>query len=97
MIRSFGNQGTEDLYHGNRTKKARSILPIHLYQSAIYKLDMLDGAEQLEDLRIPPGNKLEALTGDLKGMHSIRINNQWRIIFRWTVFGVEDVEIIDYH
>lgn len=97
MIRSFGNQGTEDLYHGYLTKKARNILPTHLHQSALNKLDMIDAAERLDDLRIPPGNKLEALHGDLKGKHSIRINGQWRIIFRWTMLGVEDVEIIDYH
>lgn len=61
------------------------------------KLDMLNAAHVLDDLKAPPGNRLEALKGDLAGFHSIRINSQWRIIFRWTPSGPEDVEIIDYH
>lgn len=97
MIRSFGDQGTEDIYHGNNSKKARSTLPVQLYNAAIRKLDMLDAAEKIEDLLVPPGNMLEPLSGNLKGKHSIRINNQWRIVFRWSPQGPEEVEIKDYH
>lgn len=61
------------------------------------KLVQLDAAEELSDLMVPPGNRLEALKGDLRGYHSIRINDQWRIIFRWTGAGPEEVEIVDYH
>lgn len=61
------------------------------------KLHMLDAATELEDLRVPPGNRLEALKGDRAGQHSIRVNDQWRICFRWTDAGAEDVEIVDYH
>src|SRR5262245_5068412 len=97
MIFSFGDQATEDIYHGYSTKRARKKFPSTLVSSAIRKLDMLDAAQELKDLCEPPGNHLEALKGDLKGMHSIRINDQWRIIFKWTLQGAEEVEIIDYH
>ena len=69
----------------------------NLQRTALRKLTMLDAAEVLDDLRVPPGNKLEALKGDRKGQHSIRVNDQWRICFRWTKGGPEHVEIIDYH
>jgi proteic killer suppression protein len=69
----------------------------NLQRTALRKLTMLDAAEVLDDLRVPPGNKLEALKGDRKGQHSIRVNDQWRICFRWTKGGPERVEIIDYH
>jgi toxin HigB-1 len=65
--------------------------------AALRKLLILDAAESLQDLRVPPGNRLEKLTGDWKGQHSVRINDQWRICFRWTSAGPEDVEITDYH
>lgn len=97
MIISFANQGTEDLYHGKRTTKARKILPKDLFKVAIRKLEMLEAAHILEDLRVPPGNRLEKLSGNLNGCHSIRINNQYRIVFKWTDLGPKDVKIVDYH
>ena len=72
-------------------------LPGDIQKSALRKLMMLDAAEELDDLKVPPGNRLEALRGDRKGLHSIRINDQWRICFRWTAQGPQDVEIVDYH
>ena len=69
----------------------------NLQRTALRKLTMLDAAEVLDDLRVPPGNKLEALKGDRKGQHSIRLNDQWRICFRWTTAGPENVEMVDYH
>lgn len=97
MIHSFANSGTEDVYNGYNTKQARSILPASLFGQARRKLDMINAAEELRDLREPPGNRLEQLKGNLEGFHSIRINEQWRVIFRWTTKGAELVEIIDYH
>ena len=79
MISSFANRCVEDIYHGNNTKHARR-LPSYLHENAQDKLDMIDAAKELKDLQIPPGNKLEPLKGNYKGMHSIRINDQWRII-----------------
>ena len=69
----------------------------NLQRTALRKLTMLNAADVLDDLRVPPGNKLEALKGDRRGQHSIRVNDQWRICFRWTKGGPERVEIIDYH
>jgi proteic killer suppression protein len=92
MIRSFKCSDTEDLSNGNRVKRFASIDKI-----ARRKLRQLEIAANLEDLRVPPGNRLEALKGDRYGQYSIRINRQWRICFRWTEAGAEDVEIIDYH
>ena len=97
MIRSFKNAGTEDLFYGRRTKAARRLIPASLMRQAAKKLDALDSAAALEDLRIPPGNRLEALKGERKGQHSIRINQQYRVCFRWTEAGPEDVEVVDYH
>lgn len=97
MIRSFRNSGTEDLFHGRNTKAARRSLPRALLRQAAKKFDALDSAAMLEDLRIPPGNRLEALRGDRDGQHSIRINDQYRICFRWTDSGPADVEVVDYH
>jgi toxin HigB-1 len=96
MIRSFRNKCAEDLYHGLNSKAARK-LPRHLHELAGEKLDILEAAQELEDLRVPPGNRLEKLKGDLKDKYSIRINDQWRIVFAWRSSDVEDVEIIDYH
>lgn len=96
MIVSFGNRGTEDLFHGTRSRAASSI-PSDIRRSALRKLDMVAAAARLEDLRAPPGNRLEALRGDLVGLHSIRINDQWRITFRWTDQGPAEVAIVDYH
>lgn len=97
MIQSFADQGSEDIYNGFNSKKARALLPKQLHGLACRKLDMLDAAHTLEDLKIPPGNHLEALSGDLKGRYSIRINSQWRIIFRWGLLGPEELKIADYH
>ena len=97
MIRSFRNAGTEDVFNGRRTKAARRICPQSLWKVAARKLDQLDSAVSLDDLRVPPGNRLEALTGDRRGQHSIRINEQYRICFVWADTGPDEVEIVDYH
>jgi proteic killer suppression protein len=97
VIRSFGDQATEDLFDGRNTKVARLRLPRSLWKIVARKLDALDQAEILDDLGVPPGNRLEALRGDRHGQHSIRINDQYRICFRWTDSGPVDVEVVDYH
>jgi len=97
MIRSFRDAATEDLFYGRSTKAARKALPQSLWGKASLKLDAVDSAGLLDDLLIPPGNRLEALKGDRRGQHSIRINSQYRICFRWTDAGPEDVEVVDYH
>ena len=97
MIRSFRDAGTEDLFYGRRSKAARKVLPQSLWQQGGKKLDALDSAESLDDLRIPPGNRLERLKGDRRGQHSIRINDRYRICFTWTKNGPDDVEVVDYH
>ena len=96
MILSFKGKCARDLYHGDRSKHART-LPTYLWELAVEKLDILDAAKVLSDLKVPPGNRLEALKGNLKGKHSIRVNDQWRIIFLWKNGDAEEVEIIDYH
>ena len=96
MIIGFRSKATEDIYHGHVSKDARSI-PRDVWKTAQRKLDYLDGAAALSDLRIPPGNRLEALKGNLDGKHSIRINDQYRIIFRYRDGNAHEVEIIDYH
>ncbi|MBM4319376.1 MAG: type II toxin-antitoxin system RelE/ParE family toxin [Deltaproteobacteria bacterium] len=95
MIRSFGDRLTEDLYHGRRSRSVQR-LPGPLVKGILRKLDMIEAALRLEDLRSPPGNRLESLTGDLKGWCSIRVNDQWRIIFRWDG-AAEEVKLADYH
>jgi proteic killer suppression protein len=97
MIRSFNDRATEDVFDGARSASARRVLPMPLWRVARRRLDQLDNATRLEDLRAPPGNRLEALRGDRAGQHSIRINAQYRICFRWTELGPESVEIADYH
>ncbi len=97
MIQSFRNRGTQDIFDGKRTKAARKTCPIHLWPIASRKLDLLDSVTTLSDLRIPPGNQLEALSGDRAGQHSIRINDQYRICFVWNESGPDEVEIVDYH
>jgi proteic killer suppression protein len=97
MIVSFADAATEDLFYGRSTKASRRRLPHLLRETAGKKLDQLDSAIHFEDLRIPPGNRLQALKGDRKGQFSIRINEQYRICFRWTDQGPEDVEVVDYH
>lgn len=96
MIISFGNQGTADLFNGIESREARK-MPSEITKTSLKKLDMLNAAEQLDELKVPPGNRLEALKGNLKGYYSIRINNQWRIIFQWNKGNVSQVQIIDYH
>ena len=97
MIQSFADAGTEDVFDGRSTKAARKSCPPSLLATASRKLDQLDSTERLEDLRIPPGNRLEALSGDRRGQHSIRINQQFRICFHWSAAGPLDVQIVDYH
>lgn len=96
-IVSFGNQGTEDLFEGDSTRDARRVCPQRIWRVARRKLDQLNAATELNQLRLPPGNELEPLKGDRKGQHSIRINDQYRICFQWTDSGPADVEIVDYH
>jgi proteic killer suppression protein len=97
VIQSFRNVGTEDIFNGKNTKAARKICPQSLWKVAVRKLDLLDSVESLDELSIPPGNRLEALAGNRRGQHSIRINDQYRICFIWTDVGPDDVEIVDYH
>jgi toxin HigB-1 len=97
LIVSFADKGTEDLFNGEESRRARQLLPQELWGNANRKLDMLNAAVKLEDLRFPPGNCLEKLSGDRKGQHSVRINDQYRVCFRWTENGPEEVEITDYH
>lgn len=96
MVVSFKNKGPEDIYNGKNTKAARKTCPESLWKIAVRKLDQLDSVTQLDELRIPPGNFLESLGGDRSGQHSIRINDQYRICFRWSESGPEQVEIVDY-
>ena len=93
MIRSFADRDTERVW---RRESAKRVDP-RIHKAANRKLHLLDAATTLEALRVPPGNRLEALKGDRSGQHSIRINDQWRICFRWTDAGAEDVQIVDYH
>ena len=96
MIVSFGDRATEDLYHARPTGRARRF-PGEIARLALVKLDMLDSAAAVLDLLSPPGNRLEVLKGDLRGFHSIRVNDQWRIIFRWESSNAHSVRLIDYH
>lgn len=96
MIASFGDQRTGDLYHGKQTSRVRRF-PQDSRRQALRKLDMLNAAHQLEDLRTPPGNRLENLRGDFQGYHSIRVNEQWRIIFRWSGRDAHEVSLTNYH
>ena len=95
VLRSFRDKYAEAVWHRRRSRKLDPPLPS--LRAAWRKLAMLDAAEVLADLRVPPGNRLEKLAGDRAGQYSIRINQQWRICFRWTDAGPEDVEITDYH
>ena len=92
MIRSFRCTDTERLARGDHVRRFEAVAPV-----ARRKLRQLEIAGRLEDLRVPPGNRLEALKGRRQGQYSIRINDQWRVCFRWTAAGAEDVEIVDYH
>ncbi|MGB3186410.1 MAG: type II toxin-antitoxin system RelE/ParE family toxin [Ornithinimicrobium sp.] len=93
MIQSFRDTATQRLWS---LRRAKGIDP-RIERAALRKLVMLDAAETLDDLRVPPGNRLEVLEGDRVGQHSIRINQQWRMCFVWTQAGPEDIEIVDYH
>lgn len=94
-IRSFGDLATADLYHGNNTSRVRRF-PQSIVSAALRKMDVINAAHKLDDLRSPPGNRLEALKGNLTGYHSIRVNDQWRITFRW-INDAHDVSLVDYH
>jgi proteic killer suppression protein len=96
MIASFGDRATEDLYHGRPTARARRY-PADVAEAALVKLDSLNGAAAMLDLRSPPGNRLESLKGEMKGLHSIRVNVQWRLVFRWQGNDAYDVRLTDYH
>lgn len=94
MIRSFKGKFAETILQGRAIPKG---FPADIAKAARRKLVMVDAATALDALNAPPGNRLEALKGDMAGKHSIRINDQWRIVFKWTDTGPEEVEIIDYH
>ena len=96
MIESFGNGLAEGLFYDRKSKLTRSF-PNELRRTARRKLLYLHDATDLKDLRVPPGNRLEPLKGNLKGFHSIRINDQWRLVFRWSGGQSQDVQILDYH
>lgn len=93
MIVSFGSKETEMIWNGIRVKK----MPIEIQNGGRRKLRMLNNSQDISDLRVPPSNHLEKLSGDLNGFYSIRINKQWRIIFQWNKGNASEVEIVDYH
>ena len=97
MIRTFRDLGAEDIFNARDTKRARKSCPPILWAVARRKLELLDSAGALTDLRVPPANRLEALKGDRRGQHSIRVNDQFRICFDWTELGPAQTEIVDYH
>lgn len=97
MIRSFATPGTRDIFDGLETKAARRTCHESVWAVARRKLDQLNQAAELSDLRAPPGNRLEKLKGERRGQHSVRINDRFRVCFRWTREGPEGVEIVDYH
>ena len=97
MIVTFKAEGTEDIFNGANTKAARKTCPQTVWKIATRKLDQLDSVTRLDELNVPPGNRLEALAGDRAGQHSIRINGQFRICFVWTEAGPAQVEVVDYH
>lgn len=96
MIASFGDKVTEALFHNENPAQWRR-LPREIVRRAAQQLDMLNAARSLHDLRSPPGNRLELLRGDLAGLHSIRVNDQWRIVFRWQGTDALEVRLTDYH
>lgn len=97
MIVSFKNKASDDIFNGIASKQARKTCPQNLWRVVARKLDQLDSVITLNELLIPPGNKLEALSGNRKGQYSIRINQQYCICFKWTDYGPADIEITDYH
>jgi len=97
MIVSFKDQASQDIFNGKATKVARKACPQSIWPVARRKLDQLDSVISFEELKVPPGNRLEPLSGNRKGQHSIRINEQYRICFVWTESGPDRVEVTDYH
>ncbi len=93
MIVSFGDDETAKIWNGERSRR----LPPDIQPAALRKLRLINAAKKVDDLRVPPGNRLERLRGDLAGQWSIRINDQWRIVFRWAEGGADHVSIVDYH
>ena len=96
MIRNFRNKKTRDIYDGTNSKHARRV-PAELHEKVRRLLDQMNAAPDIKILKVPPGNRLEKLSGDLKGLWSLRINDQWRLIFRWVENDAWDVDVIDYH
>lgn len=97
MILDFADEATEDIFHGRSTKRARRVLPADLWPAAQRKLDRLNRAREPRELADPPGNRLEALKGNYTGFYSIRINDQYRVVFRFERSDARDVQIVDYH
>ena len=93
MIRSFGSKDTERIWHEQYVKRVDRTVQ----RATLRKLELIHAAKDVEDLRIPPGNRLERLSGDRRGQHSIRVNAQWRICFVWEEGGADNVELVDYH
>ena len=96
MIQGFDSRATQDIFNGISSKDSRRI-PQTIWSVARRKMDMVNAARQLMDLKAPPANRLEALKGDRRGFHSIRINDQFRVVFRWVDGNAHDVDIVDYH
>lgn len=96
MIVSFGDAATEDLFHGRNSSRVRRF-STDVLAATLRKLDVLRAAQSIQDLRSPPGNRLEGLRGDYAGYHSIRVNQQWRLVFRWASDGAHEVKLEDYH
>ena len=97
VIKSFAHQGTADIFNRLPSREARRTCPETLWSIARRKLDLINAAISINSLRVPPGNRLEALQHDRSGQHSIRINEKYRVCFVWTEDGAEQVEIVDYH
>lgn len=96
MIGSFGNRTTEDIYHGHLNNRVRRF-PSDVQKTALRKLDLINNASAFRDLRVPTGNRLEDLQGNLENYYSIRVNDQWRVMFRWEGQNAYEVQLVDYH
>lgn len=97
MITGFANQGSQDIYDGTNSKDARKVLPTELWAKAAKQMSSIHAASQVGDLRLPPSNNLEKLSGNLDGKWSIRINKQYRVVFRFEGGNASEVEVTDYH
>ncbi len=97
MIVSFKNPATKDIFNGKESAAARKVCRQEIWRIAQRKLEKLDSVKYIDDLKIPRGNRLESLRGDRKGSYSIRVNDQYRVCFRWGELGPEEVEIVNYH